>query len=319
MTVKDTVPVLLVNGKPALDRFERATEYLAIALNPFNKQGSSALTPFRPKVASLAQFADANQTNLGDFDCVFLCDIGQLSSAEIRRLEANVRRGAGLVITAGDNVAKHLEAWNRLLWKNDRGLLPAKLLGIQSAPSEHYFTLHAPDGFLLPPLRAFIDQQDQYALQGVRFQQFLRTQLANDATVRRALSFMPEVLPGSTVKIDRTLPVNEAALVEWNPPLPLGEAADTASVPSRPESATKGQGQDGPRKHAIPTRYRGKVILLTSTVNMDWNSWPASPSFLAMMNELARFGVAGRLREQAVLVGTGLEEVFVGSGELAGA
>jgi len=335
VTVKDTVPVLLVNGKPALDRFDRAAEYLAFALNPFTSslspsgrgagvrgEGNSALTPFRPKVVSVAQFADANQTNLADYDCVFLCDIGQFSTGEVRRLEANVRRGAGLVITCGDNVAKHLENCNRLLWKNERGLLPAKLLGIQSAPPEHYFTLHAPDGFLLPPLKAFIDQQDQYALQGVRFQHYLRAQLANDATVRKVLSFMPDLVPGSQVKIDHTLPVNEAALVEWNPPLP----ADKSEVGSRKSEVGRAGIDIGHPTSDIrhPTsdfggRYRGKVVLLTSTVNMDWTSWPASPSYLAMMHELARFAVAGRLREQAVLVGAALEEVFPGSGELAGA
>jgi hypothetical protein len=307
VTVKDTVPVLLVNGKPALDRFDRATEYLQIALNPFGKQSNAGLTPFRPKVVSVAQFADANQISLADYDCVFLCDIGQLSTAEVRRLEANVRRGAGMVFTAGDNVAKHIEAWNRLLWKNDHGLVPAKLLGMQSAPPEHFFTLHATDGFLLPPLKAFIDQQDQYALQAVRFQQYLRVQIANDATVRKSLSFMPDILPGSKVKVDRTLPVNEAALIEWNPPLQLDET-DRPKAPKE-KAAAPVRGID---------RYRGKVVLLTSTVNMDWNSWPASPSYLAMMQELARFAVAGRLREQSVLVGAVLEEFFPGSGELEG-
>ena len=37
-----------------------------------------------------------------------------------------------------------------------------------------------------------------------------------------------------------------------------------------------------------------------------------------MMHELTRFAVSGRLREQSVLVGTVLEEVFLGSGELEG-
>ena len=197
VTVKDTVPILLVNGKPSVDRFERATEYLAVALNPFGKQGGTGLTPFRPKVVSLAQFGDANQTNLADFDCVFLCDVGQLSTTEVRRLEANVRRGAGLVVSAGENTAKHIENINRLMWKNDRGLLPAKLMGVQSAPLQHYFRLHATEGFHLPPLKAFIGEDDQAALQAARFQQYLRTQTVNDATVHKALSFVPDVLPGS--------------------------------------------------------------------------------------------------------------------------
>jgi hypothetical protein len=313
VTVKDSVPVLLVNGKPAIDRFDQAAEYVTIALDPFGKQGQSALAPFRPKLVSLAQFADANQTNLADYDCVFLCDVGQLSSAEVHRLEANVRGGAGLIVTAGDNVAKHLETWNRLLWKNDRGLLPARLLGIQSAPPEHYFTLHALDGFLLPPLRAFLDQQDQYALQGVRFQQYLRCQITNDASARKVLSFMPEVLPGSNVRIHNSLPINEAALIEWNPLLPSEVRSPKSEVP-----ATDSGHRTPDSGLRTSSRYRGKVVLLTTSVNMDWNSWPASPSFLAMMNELARFAVAGRLREQALPVGGALEVVFPGSGELTG-
>jgi hypothetical protein len=328
VTVKDAVGVLVVNGKASLERFERATDYLAFALNPFvtlspatgrppSGEAQSGLTPFRPHVVSMAQFADANQINLADYDCVYLCDVGQLSAAEVRRLEANVRRGAGLVVSAGDNMAKHLESWNRLLWKNDRGLLPAKLLGLQSASTEHYFTFHAYEGFALPPLRAFIDQQDQYALQGVRFQQYLRTQPGNDATIRRVLTFMPEVMPGSKVNIDRTLPVNDPAMMEWNPPLEdVNRPISDVRIPRSENAAVLDTGH---RTSDIGHhRYRGKVVLLTSSVNMDWTSWPASPSYLPLMHELTRFAASGRLREHFVFVGTPLEEVFTGSGELTG-
>src|SRR5260370_11703371 len=57
------------------------------------------------------------------------------------------------------------------------------------------------------------------------------------------------------------------------------------------------------------TRFRGRVILITTTVNQDWtDEWPKSPSFLPLMQELLRFAVAGRLREQAGVVGDVLEE-----------
>jgi hypothetical protein len=304
LTVKDTVPVLLVNGKPSLDRFERATEYLAIALNPFAK--SVHLSPFRPKVVTMAQFSDANQTNLPDYDCVFLCDVGQLTAAEVRRLEANVRRGAGLVIAAGDNMAKHIESYNRLLYKSDQGLLPARLLGLQPAPQDHYFTLNSPDNYKLPPLRAFVDDADQIALKTVRFQQYLRSEVATDATVRKVLTFKPELVAGTKIKSE-ALPIDEAAVIEWNPPLPIDEKAKPKTAKEKAAAAVRGI-----------ARYRGKVLLLTSTVNMDWNTWPGSPSFLAMMNELTRYAVAGRLREQSVLVGGALEEFFPSTGELEG-
>jgi hypothetical protein len=302
--VKDTVPVLLVNGKPAPKLFDQAAGYLEFALNPFGKK-STARSPLRPTVVNLNQFADSNRTNLSDYDCVFLCDVGQLKETEVKRLEAYVRSGGGLVVTSGDNVAKHLDVYNRLLYKGDQGLLPAKLIGVQTAPKEHYFRLNAPEGFGASPLKAFINAEDQIALRNVRFHQYLHTQLANDATVRKVLSFMPEALQG--VATDGTLLFDEAALLEWNPPVPTLDKAK----PKAPKDKAAAQ-------VAGVSRCRGKVLLLTSTVNTDWTSWPASPSFLAMMQELTRFAVSGRLREQAILVDGVLEEFFPGGGEWEG-
>ncbi len=200
VTVKDFVPVLIVNGKPAVDRFDRASEYLAVALNPFNKSNSAVFSPLKPRVVSVAQFGDANQTDLADYDCVFLCDVGQLSALEARRLEASVRRGAGLVIAAGENIAKYIETYNRLLWKNEQGLLPAKLLGVQTAPREHYFTLHATDGFNLPPLRAFIDQADQFALQSARFRLTSGRRLSTTPRCARCCRMLPTCCPAARLK-----------------------------------------------------------------------------------------------------------------------
>ncbi|HEX5270130.1 MAG TPA: VWA domain-containing protein, partial [Gemmataceae bacterium] len=97
------------------------------------------------------------------------------------------------------------------------------------------------------------------------------------------------------------MPVGEPAVVEWQPPA----AAFAADNPQAARDRTPGA-------HA-----RGRVVLVTSTANMDWNSWPASPSYLAFMQELMRFAVAGRLREQAVTVGDPLEEFLApGAGAL---
>jgi hypothetical protein len=307
VTVKDTIPILLVDGKSSINRFERAAEYLGIALNPFGKGPQAVLAPFRPKVVSTALFADANQTNLADYDCVFLCDVGPLASTEVRRLEANVRRGAGLVVTAGDNMAKHIESYNRLLYANDQGLLPAKLLGLQAASPDHWFALDSPDGFSLPPLKEFLNQDDRIALQAARFQQYVQTQAANDATVRKVLTFRPEALAGTKEKTEGALPLGDAAAIEWNPPARFDDKAGPKIDKDKAASAVRGV-----------QRYRGKVLLLTTTVNMDWNSWPASPSYLAMMQELTRYGVGGLLREQSVLVGGVLEEFFPGGAELEG-
>jgi hypothetical protein len=307
VTVKDHVPVLVVNGKSALDRFDRATTYLTMSLNPFPKDRTPAFVVLRPRVVSPAQFSDANQTSLADYDCVFLCDAGPVGAGEVRRLDTFVRRGGGLVVTAGDNVAKHLESYNRLLYKGDQGLLPAKLLGVQQALPEHYFTLRPTDGWGVPLLKAFGDDADRIALQNSRFHQYLRIDVANDAGVRRVLAFSPEVLQGTKVKLDNPLPINEPAVIEWNPPVQIDDKVKPKTAKEKAAAALRGV-----------ARYRGKVVLLTTTVNMDWNSWPASPSFPAMMQELTRFAVSGKLREQQTIVGNVLEEIFPGGAELDG-
>ena len=57
-------------------------------------------------------------------------------------------------------------------------------------------------------------------------------------------------------------------------------------------------------------RLRGRVILFTSTLNMDWTTWPVLPSYAALMQEVLHYAIAGRLREQATTVGEPLEEML---------
>ena len=185
--------------------------------------------------------------------------------------------------------------------------MPALLLGVEQAPPEHYFTLRPTDGYNVPLLKAFNDDADRIALQNARFQQYLRVDIASDAGVRKVMVFSPEVLQGSKVKVDHPLPLNEPAVVEWNPPTQIDDKAKPKSAKEKAAASLRGI-----------ARYRGKVVLLTTTVNLDWNTWAASPSFPAMMQELTRFAVSGRLRDQQTVVGNILEEVFPGGAELEG-
>jgi len=60
-------------------------------------------------------------------------------------------------------------------------------------------------------------------------------------------------------------------------------------------------------------------VLVTTTLNLDWNNWPVSPSYGAMMQELLRFAVSGKLREHAVTVGGVLEQFLqAGAADLDG-
>ena len=67
------------------------------ALNP-NPTGDS---PIRPIVVSEGDLADVT---LADFDCVFLCNVAQLTANEAERLSRYAAGGGGVVIFLGDRV-----------------------------------------------------------------------------------------------------------------------------------------------------------------------------------------------------------------------
>ena len=300
ITVRDTIPILLVNGKASADRFERATEYLKLALNPFPAGVEPKGFPLRPKVVSSSQFSDLTEAELETYDCIFWCDVGQFGVNDVRKIDAHLRRGGGFVVTLGPKAAESLERYNDLLYKDDQGFLPAKLMKVVTAPKEHHFYLQNTDesAFERPPLAAFKADEDRLTLRTARFRQFVFSTIP-EGKARTVLSFMPEVVNGEKVKRNDTLPVNAPAIVEWNPPLGNRQQA----APAKP----------GARQQ--PMRYRGKVVLCTSSVNMDWTSWPGSPSYGAMMHELTRLATDGRLREQSQIVGGQLEAYLPGGAE----
>ena len=278
VSVKENVPVLLVNGKPDTDPYRQATEWLRDALNPFAAGDAPSDVPARPKVISDSEFHDAGLGDLTPYDCVFLCDVKLLTAAEIRRLETHVRRGGGLIVSLGPDV--DLETYNRLAFHSGDGLLPARLVGVEQAAEGRPFILYADEESSdKPPLKAFTGN-DRVSLLSARFRKYVRLELAPRGRARRILSFMPEAVSTDKMPSADTVPSNDPAMVEW-------------------------------------ARNRGRVVLLASSLNMDWTSWPLSPSFPAMMQELFQYAIAGRLREQASAVGDALEEYLPpGQGEL---
>ena len=89
--VRSEIRVLCVAGR------DGAAKYLANALNP-NPAGDS---PIRPIVIAEGDLADAQ---LADFDCVFLCNVAQLTASEAERLSHYAESGGGVVTFLGDRV-----------------------------------------------------------------------------------------------------------------------------------------------------------------------------------------------------------------------
>jgi uncharacterized membrane protein len=290
LTVKNTVPVLLVNGKPAVELYDRATEWLRTALNPFDDGPTPVTVAARPKVINESQFADEGLGDLTPYDCVFVCDVPRFSPAEVRRLEAHVRRGGSVIFCMGDHV--DIGSYNEMLYRDGKGLLPARLVSKQSASADYsyQFALDA-DADREDPLTPFRGAAARERLLACRFRQFIQVEPAPRSGPRKVLSFVPVAIPSRDAASRSTPPPGGPAILEWHPPVP----------PDAPNARTDDRAPEP------PGRMRGRVVLITTTVNSDWNNWPISPSFPPLMQELLTFAASARLREQAIEVGAPLE------------
>lgn len=298
VTVKETIPVLLINGKPAVNRFETATEYLKLALNPFTDGPIPKFIPFRPKVITPGEFGNISENALAEYDAIFLCDVNELSLGQIHRLENHLKRGGGVVISMGKEAGANLKFYNDELYKNGQGLLPAQLLGTVQAPKEQHFGPSARgDAWSAPPLKVFADVLYRQSLMSVRFQNFVQVKPAAGATPFLDL-VLKEPLPGNKEAEKWKGPVESPLLVGWQPSMPAEKKANDQQKPGSQSSL-----------------YPGKVILMTSTWNMDWNSWAGSPSFIPMVNELTRHAIAGKVQERSALVGQPLRQYLLSGGK----
>ena len=301
--VRNTVPVLLVDGKPASELFDRASQWLRVALNPFDdRERIPASIAARPRVVNVRQFGDASTGDLSRYDAVYLCDVPLLGTTEVRRLEAHVRRGGALIVCLGGQV--DVNNYNDLLYRNGQGLLPAKLVDRRAPRSGYTFQLTMPpDAEKREPLQLF---QDGAARERLLMPQFTRifevepARAINGITPRALLNFASVALPGRTGGGLMTAE-GGPAILEWRPPLPTGK--DEGAAKEDREGTTPAK-----PSLAIPSS-RGRVVLITTTVNSDWNNWPASPAFPPLMQELLYHAASARLRERALLVGEPIELV----------
>lgn len=125
-TVKPAFRVLCVDGRPSgglEGGFQGAADFLALALQPADQ--ATAALPLQPELAPETALPERN---LSDYDCIFLCNVGQLTRAEVKLLENYLDMGGGLVFFLGDQV--QADAYNRLMAAGEKPqerILPARL------------------------------------------------------------------------------------------------------------------------------------------------------------------------------------------------
>ena len=146
------------------------------------------------------------------------------------------------------------EAFNRLLFNKGNGIVPARLVKRIRASEGQHFTLTGDDeAFQQPPLAAFSADNDRGTLLAARIREYYQVELPAKVAVKKWLSFLPPQGVKPGAGAKTTL---DPAMLEWR-------------------------------------RHRGRVMLITTTMNIDWGSWPGSPAFLPLAHELARHAALG--------------------------
>jgi hypothetical protein len=116
------IKVLCIDGRPSAEPYRGAADHLAAALAP---QGDASERG--PVEVDAAGESALMERDLRRYDCVFLCEVPQLTADEARVLDAYLKNGRSLVVFLGDGVLP--ERYNRELG-GDAGrprVLPARL------------------------------------------------------------------------------------------------------------------------------------------------------------------------------------------------
>ncbi len=185
--VHEHIEVLLVDGDFKTEPFQAETDYLAQALSPSSDSPGSP-TPVKTTVVAESQLS---RRELAAYDAVVLCNIAQVTEAEVSALEAYLKQGGGVVYFGGDMVVP--ENANRLLFADGKGLLPAMIgpsVGDSSKQGGAPFSFN-PLGFRHPIVAMFNGESDevQAGLTSVKTWQFEKLSIPKESSAKVALAF----------------------------------------------------------------------------------------------------------------------------------
>jgi Aerotolerance regulator N-terminal/von Willebrand factor type A domain len=273
VSVRETIPVLVVNGKVSSEPLDTPGEWVRRALRP-----SGSVSPASPTIIDPAKFANPFQADLTKYDCVFLCDLPDIKWNEVERLEAHLRRGGSIVIGLGPNAAQNLNLYNERLFNEGKGILPGKLRGVRRAEGKDWFSLFADqEEFKHPPLAAYREEEERAALTSPQFHQYVRIDAPINGPARRIFSFQP------------MSPTDKA-----EPRIGGIAGLDAAVI-------------DYPRHRGHVIIYTSTFNPERIARDQHWSSWPPHPTFLPFWHETLRYIVASGSRRN-LLAGDPLSE-----------
>ena len=183
VVAKDQLNVLCVNGKLAGQPRETATYHLAFALSPYRPDD-----PHPGMIQTrVIKYGELRGFDLSQYDCVFLCDISAFETAEAQLLETYLRGGGGVIWCLGERVVA--DNYNRLLYRDGKGILPVKLLERQGDARliQREFGFDSLE-FAHPIVKVFQRNPDG-GLERTQTFEYVKTQLPEQGQSRVALAY----------------------------------------------------------------------------------------------------------------------------------
>ena len=119
--------------------------------------------------------------------------------------------------------------YNRLLYRDGKGLLPGRLKEVKQAGEARLFAFHATSAALAAtPLDIFSDDRDRASLMNVRFRKYLAVEPSE--RTQRVLSFLEEATAGGAATASRDADDKQfdPAIVAWHPARVFGGRGDAS-------------------------------------------------------------------------------------------
>jgi hypothetical protein len=274
--VLHAIRILIVNGEPSSDAYEDETTFLTTALRPPGDL-------FSGNELEVIDETELPQVNLAGFHLVILANVYRVSEAVAESLGQFVRAGGGILVFVGDQV--DVELYNATLYRNGTGWLPARFNEIaKPANAVHWVVTDRRH----PALRGVSREGDPLGLGGIPFFQFMACEPAagpSGATEQRA---------------------------EEEPASSEAEARDAArESEAEPDGAARVVVRfDDPLESPAVIERRfglGRVVLVTTTADKEWNLWADHPTYLPIITELAHQVARRADREGDIRVGSPIE------------
>ena len=183
LPVRDELQVLLINGKPSGELMGNSTDFLRLALAP-ELPNRALSSPIRPTVIREGELLG---TDLGRFDCVFVCNVALFTDREAEVLRSYLEAGGGVVFCLGDQVRP--ENYNQILYRDKQPLLPAKLVGLVGDLKKKSESFDFDAGDFQHPIVQPFQGNSGTGLERTKTFVYMKSQVAEDQGARVALRF----------------------------------------------------------------------------------------------------------------------------------